>query len=64
MSEGGREPIRNAGVASAEEGVVLLDGPEGLAVALTPDAAEATAHSLIAAAAQARNQTPVSRDSA
>lgn len=61
MSDGGLEPHRIPGVASAEEGVVLLDGPEGVAKALTPDAAEAMAHSLIAAAAQARGQLPSPR---
>ena len=36
--------------------MVLLDGPDGVAIALTPDAAEATGRSLLAAAQQARGQ--------
>ncbi|MCP3728877.1 hypothetical protein M9978_00395 [Sphingomonas sp. MG17] len=57
MDRHGREPHQQAGIASAEEGTVMLDGPDGVAIALTPDAAEATAHSLIAAADEARGQT-------
>ncbi|PKP92299.1 MAG: hypothetical protein CVT77_09315 [Alphaproteobacteria bacterium HGW-Alphaproteobacteria-16] len=50
----GREPHREGGVANAEYGLVLLDGPGGVAIALTPDAADATARSLHAAAEEAR----------
>ncbi len=50
------EPERRGGVASAEEGVVLLDGPNGVAVSMTPEAAEITARSLLAAAAEAASQ--------
>ncbi|MGE7205002.1 hypothetical protein ACQKJZ_04905 [Sphingomonas sp. NPDC019816] len=39
-----------AGVATAEQGVVMLDGPNGVAVTMTPHAAQATGESLIAAA--------------
>lgn len=49
--------FRSGGVATAEEGCVLLDGPDGIAIALTPDAAEETGTSLIAAAKAAREQT-------
>jgi hypothetical protein len=38
------------GVADAESGYVFLDGPDGVAVTLTPDAAEEMGHRLIAAA--------------
>ncbi len=55
----GREPHQKSGVASAEAGLVLLDGPDGVAIAMTPDAAEATARSLQEAAAEARNQPPM-----
>jgi len=48
------EPEDQPGVASVEGGVVLLDGPKGVAVALTPDAASITGYSLIAAAEEAR----------
>jgi len=44
------------GKASAEEGLVFLDGPDGIAVAMTPDAAERTGQSLLQAAGEARAQ--------
>jgi hypothetical protein len=50
-------PFDKGGVAVAEEGFVLLDGPDGVAISLTPGAAEETGTSLIAAAQEARNQT-------
>jgi hypothetical protein len=50
------EPERKAGIASAEQGVVLLDGPNGVAVSMTPEAAEETARSLLTAAEEAANQ--------
>jgi hypothetical protein len=49
-------PEGKAGVASAEEGQVMLDGPDGVAVAMTPEAAEKTAQSLLAAAEEAAGQ--------
>ena len=52
------EPKATGGVASAEQGQVMLDGPNGVAIAMTPEAADATALSLIAAAAEARRQSP------
>jgi hypothetical protein len=52
------EPQTQPGVASAEQGVVMLDGPNGVAVAMTPDAALSTGQSLIAAAEVARVQQP------
>lgn len=48
----------DAGKAVAEEGLVLLDGPDGIAIALTPNAAELTGQELIRAAAEAREQKP------
>lgn len=45
------------GVASAESGLVILDGPDGVAVTMTPDAAVGTGESLIAAAAIAQTQS-------
>ena len=50
------EPERKGGVATAEQGVVLLDGPDGVAVSMTPEAAEQTARSLLVAAEQAAGQ--------
>lgn len=57
MTEPGRPPHDVAGIAVAEAGLVLLDGPDGVAIAMTPDAAEATGKSLIQAAALARTQS-------
>lgn len=54
------EPFDRPGIANAEKGVVLLDGPDGVAIALTPDAAEATARNLISAAGQARREPAAS----
>ena len=52
-----RQPHDQPGVASVGQGLVLLDGPDGVAIALTPHAAEATGNSLVTAAGQARNET-------
>ena len=54
----GNAPLSEPGVASAEQGVVLLDGPDGVAVSMTPDAAAGTARSLLAAVEEARRQLP------
>ncbi|MET0238714.1 MAG: hypothetical protein ABW184_02350 [Sphingobium sp.] len=55
MSENGI--YGDPGKAVAEKGQVMLDGPDGIAITLTPDAAEQTGHELIRAAAEARVQT-------
>lgn len=44
------------GKACAEEGQVILDGPDGIAVSMTPEAAEDTARELLRAASEARHQ--------
>ena len=49
-------PQSEPGQASAEHGQVLLDGPDGVAVSLTPDAAKETGKRLIDAAAEASEQ--------
>lgn len=49
-------PEEQGGEANAEAGFVVLDGPNGVAVAMTPDAADATAASLHEAAEAARGQ--------
>ena len=56
------KPCQLPGKATVEEGVVLLDGPDGVAVAMTADAAAQTAESLLAAAAQARAENPGTRE--
>lgn len=49
-------PQVEPGVAGAEDGMVVLDGPDGVAVTMLPEAAEETGRRLIAAAAEARTQ--------
>ncbi|MCJ8157787.1 hypothetical protein MKI88_10280 [Sphingomonas sp. LaA6.9] len=46
----GLQPLTSPGIASAEGGLVVLDGPDGVAITMTPDAAARTGHSLITAA--------------
>lgn len=41
---------------NAEQGQVIVEGPDGVAVTLTPDAAEETGRRMINAASQARSQ--------
>ena len=40
----------------AEEGEVIVEGPNGVAVTLTPDAAEETGRRMMEAASEARRQ--------
>lgn len=49
-------PETEAGVATAEDGVVLLDGPDGVAVTMTAAAARSTGESLVEAARRAEEQ--------
>ncbi|HXH16347.1 MAG TPA: hypothetical protein VNJ10_09470 [Sphingomonas sp.] len=57
------KPETIPGVAAAENGLVTLDGPYGLAIAMTPEAAAETGRRLIAAAAlaavQSRDEQPL-----
>lgn len=46
----------------AEDGNVVLDGPDGVAVLMTPEAAEETSHRLLWGAAEAQGQR-VQKDS-
>ena len=41
---------------TAEDGAVLVDGPDGVAVTLTPDAAAETSDRLLIGAAKAQGQ--------
>lgn len=50
------QPSNLPGVASAENGQVVLDGPSGTALTMTPIAALATAQSLMAAVSIAEGQ--------
>jgi len=58
------QSLQEAGVASAEKGLVVLDGWGGIAVTMTPQCATDTGNSLISAAAEARNQAPAQNDDA
>jgi hypothetical protein len=53
----GTEPFDIPGEANAEQGHVVLDGPDGVAITMTPAAAEGTAQNLIEAARKARETT-------
>ncbi|WP_294138271.1 hypothetical protein [Sphingomonas sp.] len=57
---GGRahDPETVPGAVSLQEGQVMLDGPDGVAVAMTPEAALETGRRLIAAAERANTQRP------
>lgn len=48
--------------ASAEDGVVMLDGPDGVAISMTSEAAEQTGSSLLDAAREARGQHSAQTD--
>jgi len=50
------QPFDSPGVASVEEGHVVLDGPDGIAITLTIEAARQTGESLVAAADAAARQ--------
>lgn len=54
----GLPPETKPGSVSVEHGQVMLDGPDGVAVAMTPDAALETGRRLIAAAQQASAHQP------
>jgi hypothetical protein len=56
------KPREDAGVATAIDGVVVLDGPDGVAVTMTADAAAQTADSLHAAANEARRHAGAGPD--
>ena len=45
-----------ASEVSAEDGNILVEGPDGVAVTLSPDAAEETARRLLRAISKARGQ--------
>jgi hypothetical protein len=46
---------------AAQDGVVVVDGPDAVAVLLTPEAAEETGHRLLDGAAHAQGQRIVRR---
>ena len=57
------QPSNEPGRATVEDGFVLLDGPDGVAVTMTPDAAALTAESLRLAAVEARAAHPAPEES-
>ncbi len=50
-----------ASQVAAENGSIIIDGPDGIAVTMSPDAAEETARRLMAAAEEARRQSDQAR---
>jgi hypothetical protein len=50
-----------ASEVSAEDGVVVVDGPDSVAVLLTPEAAEETSHRLLDGAITAKGQERLRR---
>lgn len=51
-----RRPETQPGIASAEGGLVILDGPNGVAVTMTAAAALETGNNLLEAARAAKRQ--------
>lgn len=58
------QPETEPGIASAEDGLVVLDGPDGVAITMTPDAAHKTGQSLISAAGIAEQEVAEGRSQA
>jgi hypothetical protein len=56
------QPLTEPGIASAEEGFVVLDGPDGLAITMTAGAAAQTGRNLICAAQIAKEQAAEKHD--
>ena len=52
----GREACNTPSDVTAEDGEVMVDGPEGIAFSFTPEAAEETSHRLLDGAVTARGQ--------
>ena len=53
------EPVgahRQASDVIAEEGNIIIEGPDGVAVTMSPDAAEETARRLLRAVSEARGE--------
>lgn len=56
---GSVQPYAEPSDVTAENGKVFVEGPNGVAVTLTPDAAEETGRRLLSIAAEARLQQPM-----
>jgi hypothetical protein len=59
---GPQQPETEPGIATAEGGLVFLEGPDGVAVTMTADAAARTGQNLIDAAAVAATQRASDED--
>ena len=53
-----QKAFENPGSTDAIDGEVVQQGPDGVGLSMTPDAAEETGRRLIATAAIARKQSP------
>jgi hypothetical protein len=51
-----QKPLDQSSRVAAEEGEVLVEGPNGIALSLTPEAAETTSRRLLDGAARAAGQ--------
>jgi hypothetical protein len=58
------QPYDTPSEVSAEEGEVIVEGPDGVAVSLTPDAALETSHRLLESGLAAEGQRVASRGKA
>jgi hypothetical protein len=56
------QPFTEAGVATVEDGHVILDGPDGVAITLTAHAAVATGRSLVEAGEKALREAGTSEE--
>jgi hypothetical protein len=56
MAMGSMAPHAQPSQVVAENGQVLIEGPDWIAISMTPDAAEETARRMLSAASQAREQ--------
>lgn len=59
---GSRKIYDEPGEVTAEEGAVILKGPDDTDVGLTPDAAEETSHRMLEGSMKARGQHYFNRD--
>ena len=57
-----KSPFDQPTKVTAERGEVVLDGPDGVGLSMTPDAAEETARRLLEGAQRARGQGARGRD--
>lgn len=51
-----KQPEKQPAQVTAERGEVMMDGPDGIAISLTPEAAHRTAQALHTAAGEAKQQ--------